>query len=111
MNAIENCGNIDGRAQMLYYGPIVVRLVEHLAIISIYAPNISLVTHLTPKDEFRYLKTPESFRASLYQVACDIFDAFCVADSCMNKIHISLKDLPDYFEGTLEAINKVYFLN
>ena len=94
---------------IFYYAPQSVFLIHSLSILSICAPDLSLITTLMSKESFAHLKTPESFRASLYQVVCDMFDAFRIADSCMNKIHLSLKDLPDYFESALESINMVCF--
>ena len=99
-------------ANMLYHGPQAVFLVESLALLSVCAPDPSLITAEMPREKFVRLKTPGSFRASLYQVAANMCAAFQTADYSMNTIRASLVDLPDYFETTLDIINQVYlFIN
>lgn len=102
---------MDESANMLFHGPLAVIIIRSLAILALCAPDPSLVTKKSPIEKFKRLRTPGSFRASLYQVAANMCNAFRTADYAMNKIRASLVDLPDYFESALEAVDQVFHNN
>lgn len=92
---------------MLYHGPQAVIVVQGIAILAAASPDPSLICDGMPVENFKHLTTPSSFRASLYQVASAMCNAFRQADSSMNTIRAALADLPYYFYSALEIIGQV----
>ncbi|CAJ0956184.1 unnamed protein product, partial [Mesorhabditis belari] len=103
---ISTTSDLDQSVGMLYNAPQAVVLVEALAILAAAAPDPSLVSENMPAEKFTRLKTPSSFKASLYQVASSMCNAFRTADVSMMTIKAKLVDLPDDFVSTLEVIGE-----
>ncbi|CAJ0956467.1 unnamed protein product, partial [Mesorhabditis belari] len=105
---ISTTSDLDHCVGMLYNAPQAVVLVEALAILAAPATDPSLVSEEMPLGEFRRLKTPSSFKASLYQVASSMCNAFRTADVSMMTIKAKLADLPDDFVSTLEVTGEIH---
>uniref|UniRef100_A0A914Q6L0 Uncharacterized protein n=1 Tax=Panagrolaimus davidi TaxID=227884 RepID=A0A914Q6L0_9BILA len=89
---------------MLYDGPNAVLVVNSLAVLAAATDDPSLISEKMPKESFKRLKTPSSFRASLYQVSTSMCGAFRKADTSMGTIRSCLIDMPDHIQDALYSV-------
>ena len=107
IGCIQNeCGKASCVAGNLLYAPEACCMVEILTVLAGCAKDPSLRSG--DKDEqFLFLRTPGSFKASLYQVITSMCNAFRTAHNSMHKIHMNLEDIPEFMHDLLQAINEV----
>jgi hypothetical protein len=98
----DECQKAETNANLIISAPQACCMIEILTVLASCAKPISLVCP-NGKNKFEHLKTPDSFKASLYQVINEMSDAFRVAHNSMTKINNNLKGMPsilnDIFEG------------
>lgn len=98
----EECQKAETNASLIVAAPKACCMIEILTVLASCTKQISL---LSPEgqNKFQHLKTPDSFKASLYQVINEMSEAFRVAHNSMTKINNNLKGMPsvlnDIFEG------------
>uniref|UniRef100_A0AC35F6S4 Uncharacterized protein n=1 Tax=Panagrolaimus sp. PS1159 TaxID=55785 RepID=A0AC35F6S4_9BILA len=107
-SVIETTKAMNDNVGMLYDGPNAVLVVSSLAIIAAATDDPSLISEKMPKESFKRLKTPGSFRASLYQISTSMCLAFRKADTSMGTIRSCLIDMPDHIQ---DALNNVAVAN
>lgn len=56
------------------------------------------------KDGFKYLRSPESFRASIIQIVNEGWSAFNTAQRNMEQIHIYMKEIPNHLNTAFNII-------
>uniref|UniRef100_A0A914Q4M4 Uncharacterized protein n=1 Tax=Panagrolaimus davidi TaxID=227884 RepID=A0A914Q4M4_9BILA len=86
---------------LLYDGPNAVSVVNSLAILAAATDDPSVISNNMSRDQFKYMKNPGSFRASLYQVSTSMCNAFRKADNSMGTIYAYLVDLPEDIQDAL----------
>uniref|UniRef100_A0A914PFJ3 Uncharacterized protein n=1 Tax=Panagrolaimus davidi TaxID=227884 RepID=A0A914PFJ3_9BILA len=86
---------------LLYDGPNAVTVVNSLAILAAATDDPSLICGIMPRGQFKYMKNPGSFRASLYRVSASVCNAFRKADNSMGTIYAYLVDFPDDIQDAL----------
>uniref|UniRef100_A0A914PZU9 Uncharacterized protein n=1 Tax=Panagrolaimus davidi TaxID=227884 RepID=A0A914PZU9_9BILA len=92
---------IDDNICLLYDGPNAVSVVNFLAILAAATDDPSLISEIMPRDQFKYIKNPGSFRASLYQGSTSMCCAFQKAYNSMGIIYAYLEALPKDIQNAL----------
>uniref|UniRef100_A0A914YXR0 Uncharacterized protein n=1 Tax=Panagrolaimus superbus TaxID=310955 RepID=A0A914YXR0_9BILA len=99
----KECRKAETTAENLLHAPMACSLIQTLAILAKCTKDVSLISD-DSKERFDYLKRPNSFRASLYEVINAMCKAFRTANNAMDKIHLSLESMPDLMNDCLEAL-------
>jgi hypothetical protein len=56
------------------------------------------------KDQFKHLKFPTSFRATISNLSNEACNAFIRADSSMHRIMLTMKQVPKHVEGAMKVM-------
>ncbi|CAF2625322.1 unnamed protein product [Rotaria sp. Silwood2] len=65
--------------------------------------DFSFRTHL-PNGTFNYVKYPDSFKATLIQLANEAYNAFLSAHSNMNEIQLNMQQIPGHVKTALKLL-------
>uniref|UniRef100_A0A914RAV6 Uncharacterized protein n=1 Tax=Panagrolaimus davidi TaxID=227884 RepID=A0A914RAV6_9BILA len=104
---IENgCNEAILTVKNLLHAPEACCMVEALIILACCTKDPSLISAEGIKT-FRYLRTPGSYKSSLYQVINSVWNAFRVAYNSMQRIQLSLSGMPDLLNDLMEATNNL----
>eukprot|EP00092_Neocalanus_flemingeri_P022121 GFUD01023997.1.p1 GENE.GFUD01023997.1~~GFUD01023997.1.p1 ORF type:complete len:725 (+),score=235.41 GFUD01023997.1:49-2223(+) len=90
--------------ELLSAGPLSVNILGHLCLIAT-GPDFSLLVEKS-EFEFKRLKSPESFRASLCQISNEGYWAFLEADKQMDKIRMLTEQIPGSLKSCLQILFK-----
>lgn len=90
--------------EYLVPGPAVISLLGQLMVIS-GKIDFSLIEN-APRDGFKYMRYPESFRASLVQVSNDGWSAFMNAHKNMDKIQLYMQQVPIEVKSALKILSQ-----
>jgi len=85
-------------------GPTIIALLGQLMVIS-GKIDFSL-TKDAPRDGFKYMRHPESFRASLVQVSNDGWTAFMNAHKNMDKIQLYMQQVPAQVKTAIKILSQ-----
>jgi hypothetical protein len=87
---------------LIVAGPITVNYVGNLMTIA-SKKDFALVPP-TPNYIFTYIKYPQSFRATLVQIANGMYNAFLSAHSNMERIQLDMQQIPNYIKRALQLL-------
>jgi len=85
-------------------GPTIIALLGQLMVIS-GKVDFSLKEN-APRDGFKYMRHPESFRASLVQVSNDGWSAFMNAHKNMDKIQLYMQQIPAQVKTSIKILTQ-----
>ncbi len=92
---------------LLGNGPITINLLGQIMVIS-SKKDFSFRSHLA-NVTFSYVKYPESFRATLIQLANEAYNTFLAAHSNMNEIQLNMKQIPGHVKTALKLLASAPF--
>ncbi|CAF3440395.1 unnamed protein product [Rotaria socialis] len=87
---------------LLGNGPITINLLGQIMVIS-SKKDFSFQAHL-PNGTFKYVKYPDSFKATLIQLANEAYYAFLSAHSNMNEIQLNMQQIPGHVKTALKLL-------
>lgn len=87
---------------LLGNGPSTINLLGQIMVIS-SKKDFSFRTNL-PNATFVYVKYPDSFRATLIQLANEAYNTFLTAHSNMNAIQLNMKQIPGHVKTALKLL-------
>ena len=88
--------------QLISAGPMTINILGQLIVISTKI-DFSLKTS-APDYQFKYIRHPESYRATLIQIANDGWEAFNQAHSSMNMIQLYMAQVPGHVKTSLQIL-------
>ena len=103
---VEECTNAESIAENLFHAIEAGSMIRVLTVIAACTSDPSLKSG-DKNETFVYLKRADSFKASLYQVVNAMCEAFRTAGNSMERIHLSLRGMPDQMNDILETINEL----
>merc|ERR1712212_323660 len=89
-------------AQYLIPAPMTVKVLAKILYVSMER-DFSL-EESAPRDGFQFIRFPQSFRASLVQVAGEGHVAFTVAHGSMDKIRLLMHEMPKHFKNAMKIL-------
>ena len=102
----EECKRAITVSETLLHAPKAACMIETLTILACCTKDPSLRSGAID-EKFLYLRTPDSFKASLYQVINSMKEAFRTGHTCVERIRLSLENLPDCMEDIMDALEEV----
>lgn len=88
--------------ELVVAGPITVNYVGNLMTIA-SKKDFALVPP-TPNYIFNYIKYPQSFRATLVQIANGMYNAFLSAHTNMDRIQLNMQQIPSHIKRALQLL-------
>jgi hypothetical protein len=89
--------------KFLIPSPMVISLLGQLMVVS---TKIDFpLTEYPPRDGFKYMRHPESFRASLVQVTNDGWQAFMNAHTNMDQIQLYMQQIPVQIKTSMKILS------
>lgn len=83
-------------------GPISIAIMGELVFLS--SNSDFSINKNVPKDGFKYIKYPESFRACLMQICNTGWQAFNIAHKNMDQIRIHTANVPEYMKAAVKIL-------
>uniref|UniRef100_A0A914QZD8 Uncharacterized protein n=1 Tax=Panagrolaimus davidi TaxID=227884 RepID=A0A914QZD8_9BILA len=100
----EECNKAETTAENLLRAPEACCIIQALTVLACCTRDPSLKTG-DANEKFLYLRHPDSFKASLYQVINAMCQTFRVAYNSMDKIHLCLSGMPELMTDILEDMD------
>ncbi|CAF2084144.1 unnamed protein product [Rotaria magnacalcarata] len=88
--------------QLVSAGPMAINILGQLIVIS--SKTDFSFRDSSQNYKFKYMRHPQSFRATLIQIANDGYDAFSQAHSSMNQIQIYMSLIPGHVKTSLRIL-------
>ena len=88
--------------EMVVAGPIIVNYIGNLMVLA--SKKDFAFTLPTSNHIYRYMKYPNSFRATLVQVANQVSNAFFIAHSNMDTIQVNMLQIPTHLKTVLKLL-------
>jgi tetratricopeptide (TPR) repeat protein len=88
--------------ELVVAGPITVNYVGNLMVLS--SKKDFAFTLPKPDHVYQYIKYPNSFRATLVQIANEMYNAFIGAHSNMDRIQLDMQQIPRHIKTVLQLL-------
>ena len=88
--------------ELVVAGPIIVNYIGNLMVLA--SKKDFAFTLPTPNHIYQYMKYPNSFRATLVQVANQISNAFFTAHTNMDTIQVNMQQIPTHLKTVLKLL-------
>lgn len=103
----KECEKAESTAEYLLHAPEACCIIEALAILAASFKKDASLKSGDKDEKFVYLRTPDSFRASLYQVINAMCAAFRTAHNSMDKIQLTLAGMSGLMADSQDAMDHV----
>ncbi|CAF4070886.1 unnamed protein product, partial [Rotaria sordida] len=88
--------------ELVVAGPITVNYIGNLMVLS--SKKDFAFTSPTDNYVYQYIKYPNSFSATLVQVANQIYNAFINAHNNMDRIQLNMQQIPNHLNSVLKLL-------
>ena len=87
---------------LLGNGPTTINLLGQIMVIS-SKKDFSFIVN-SPNATFKYVQYPNSFRATLVQLANEAYNTFLTANSNMNAVQLNMQQIPGHVKTALKLL-------